>query len=69
VTSGQDTEAPRVEVGHHAIGRMLRNPAVPPSWWPEFERQLASYVAERETEKGGPAVPHKSRHNSRVTAF
>lgn len=26
------------------------------SWWPEFERQLASYVAERETENPQPAV-------------
>jgi hypothetical protein len=27
-----------------------------PSWWPEFERQLAFYVAEREREKRQPAV-------------
>jgi hypothetical protein len=44
-------------------------PGGAPSWWPEFERQLASYVVERETEQGGPAVPHRSRHNSPVTAF
>jgi hypothetical protein len=28
-----------------------------PSWWPEFERQLAFYVAEGEREKRQPAVP------------
>jgi hypothetical protein len=27
-----------------------------PTWWPEFERQLASYVAEREKENPEPAV-------------
>jgi hypothetical protein len=27
-----------------------------PSWWPEFERRLASYVAERDRENGLPAV-------------
>jgi hypothetical protein len=27
-----------------------------PSWWPDFERQLAFYVAEREREKRQPAV-------------
>jgi hypothetical protein len=27
-----------------------------PSWWPAFERQLATYVAEREREKREPAV-------------
>jgi hypothetical protein len=27
-----------------------------PSWWPDFERQLASYVAEREGEERAPAV-------------
>lgn len=28
-----------------------------PSWWPEFERRLALYVAERDGEKQQPVVP------------
>lgn len=29
-----------------------------PSWWPEFERQVAFYVAEREREKQQPVSVH-----------
>lgn len=28
-----------------------------PGWWPDFERQLATYVAEDENEKRQPAAP------------
>lgn len=43
-----------------------------PSWWPEFERRLALYVAERERENQRPtAVPTEldpARHQSGATA-
>jgi hypothetical protein len=38
-------------VDRDAVGRILRilvAAATPPSWWPEFERQVAFYVAQRE---------------------
>jgi hypothetical protein len=45
-----------------------------PSWWPEFERQLALYIAERERETEAPAtlprqsVPKPSHTRDRGTA-
>jgi hypothetical protein len=49
---------------HGGGGPRRRRPDAPqrggagsgPSWWPEFERQLAFYIAEREREKRQPAV-------------
>jgi hypothetical protein len=49
---------------HGGGGPRRRGPDAPqhggggtdPSWWPEFERQLAFYVAKREWEKRPPAV-------------
>jgi hypothetical protein len=38
-----------------------------PSWWPEFERQFALYVAEREREQRQPAVPPASRPTTSVS--
>jgi hypothetical protein len=45
-----------------------------PAWWPEFERQLALYVAARETQQRQPPVlpaepaPHAIRPRRRPTA-
>lgn len=50
--------------GGHGGGGPRRRPDAPqnrgggsdPSWWPEFDRQLALYVAERERESRAPAA-------------
>jgi hypothetical protein len=48
---------------HGGGGPRRRRPDAPPpggggapAWWPDFERQLAVYVAERESEEREPAV-------------
>jgi hypothetical protein len=59
---GQSGRRPRG--GHGGGGPRWRRPDAPqhggggsePSWWPEFERQLAFYVAERETDTREHAV-------------
>ncbi len=63
VDGGGNGAGPRPDDGEGGPGR--RRPDAPhhggggsdPSWWPEFERQLASYVAKREK----PVVHHPVR--------
>ena len=66
--------------GDHGGGGPRRRPDAPPhrgggsdpSWWPEFDRQLASYVAEREREQRQPAPlpaePSRALSHHRCTA-
>jgi hypothetical protein len=59
---GESGAGPRDD--HGGRGTRRRRPDAPqpgggggdPSWWPEFERQLALYVAAREREERQPAV-------------
>jgi hypothetical protein len=56
---------------HRPDGPRLGGGGRDPSWWPEFERQLASYLAERERETRQPAVlptePGTTRHQTART--